>query len=237
MTTEHVLYRYFAENGDLLYIGISVDAYSRAKQHRDGSKWWPDAASVTFEKYPNRDAVSAAERLAIKAEKPIYNKVHNAASGKHESGQDYVQNTKHPLVGLYGFELHRDEAAELDLPGPGFRVEAHITGDQFLVLWFKTDHFGSLIVRGVGMKEKPLAESKQLRQIGELKNPHFFDSFREMVTEHRDWVSNYEFFIDKYFQRRAREEKSKASKDSETGGAAPLHADMATILGVNNDAG
>lgn len=68
----HTLYRFW-EGGNLLYIGISINAYTRTKGHQSTAGWWPEATSVTFEKYPNRAAVLVAEREAIRAEQPKYN--------------------------------------------------------------------------------------------------------------------------------------------------------------------
>lgn len=69
---EHTLYRFW-EGERLLYVGISIDAYVRASQHRRRADWWPEATHVTFEKHPTREAVFVAERRAIESEAPAYN--------------------------------------------------------------------------------------------------------------------------------------------------------------------
>lgn len=67
-----ILYRFF--NGDtLLYVGISINAYARASQHKNKSTWWEEATHVTFEKFDTRAEVDTAETLAIRAERPKYN--------------------------------------------------------------------------------------------------------------------------------------------------------------------
>lgn len=76
--TETTLYRFWGVEG-LLYVGISVNAYARAAQHRRGKDWWPKADAVTFEYYLTREAALEAEELAIKYEGPLYNIVHNPA--------------------------------------------------------------------------------------------------------------------------------------------------------------
>jgi hypothetical protein len=71
------LYRYFASDGRLLYVGISVSAFLRHKQHRAQSHWFPQAGNMTWETFETRRAAIAAEAAAIRAERPIYNGTHN----------------------------------------------------------------------------------------------------------------------------------------------------------------
>lgn len=71
--TPQDLYRWFDKEGNLLYIGISTNAYGRAKQHKTTAKWWPNAANMTVVSYPSREDVEAAEKDAIRTEKPKFN--------------------------------------------------------------------------------------------------------------------------------------------------------------------
>ena len=80
---EQTLYRYW-QGDDLLYIGIAINAYSRASQHSDTAQWWPEASHVTFEKYASREEVLIAEMLAIKSEHPQYNITHNSGTRSPE---------------------------------------------------------------------------------------------------------------------------------------------------------
>jgi hypothetical protein len=77
------LYRYFDEEGCLLYVGISHSAVVRAQAHRK-SAWWIDAAEMKIENFPTRELALEAERRAIKTEKPRFNKVHNDADKQIE---------------------------------------------------------------------------------------------------------------------------------------------------------
>jgi len=72
----HILYRFYNPAGDLLYIGITMDPPSRFRQHRDVKAWWAEITNVTFEHFPSRAAVVAAERAAIEAEQPLFNVAH-----------------------------------------------------------------------------------------------------------------------------------------------------------------
>lgn len=81
MTTPHgrtALYRYFDSNGELLYIGVSIDPDGRLKAHRDNREPWVGAAvRRTVEWHDSRPLALAAEEDAIKAECPRYNGKHN----------------------------------------------------------------------------------------------------------------------------------------------------------------
>ena len=46
------LYRHYDANGELLYVGISLNALNRLAQHREVSAWFPDIAKVTIESAP-----------------------------------------------------------------------------------------------------------------------------------------------------------------------------------------
>lgn len=71
------LYRAYSRNGTLLYIGISLSAMHRAKQHRRHSKWFQDSYLMRIESFKTRQAALQAERLAIMSEKPLFNVVYN----------------------------------------------------------------------------------------------------------------------------------------------------------------
>lgn len=68
------LYRAYAKDGTLLYIGISAMPQPRFDQHRNTSPWYGQMASHTLEWFKTRKVAMAAESAAVKAEKPIYNR-------------------------------------------------------------------------------------------------------------------------------------------------------------------
>jgi predicted GIY-YIG superfamily endonuclease len=69
------LYRNFAADGSLLYVGISKNATRRGYVHKSESHWGDLVAKTTVENYPTRDAAAEAERRAITFEKPIFNQL------------------------------------------------------------------------------------------------------------------------------------------------------------------
>jgi predicted GIY-YIG superfamily endonuclease len=71
--TPTALYRFYAADGTLLYVGITDTLKRRVSQHAVDKKWWPDVARKTVEWHPSREAAVIAELAAIKAEKPRHN--------------------------------------------------------------------------------------------------------------------------------------------------------------------
>jgi len=68
-----VIYRCFAVDGSLLYVGQSIRGADRIAQHAATKDWWPEVASITLEHFPTRELLDEAERAAIAAEDPRYN--------------------------------------------------------------------------------------------------------------------------------------------------------------------
>lgn len=89
--TQH-LYRWYDENDVLLYVGVSVNAYFRAKSHKTNASWWAEAATMRLESFDTREAVLAAEKLAIQTEHPVYNVTH-AQKYQQDSGQSWAGTT------------------------------------------------------------------------------------------------------------------------------------------------
>jgi hypothetical protein len=63
------LYRLFAADGKLLYVGITDDLNQRLAAHS-----WRGFARFTSEAYPTRESAEAAEARAILIEKPAQNR-------------------------------------------------------------------------------------------------------------------------------------------------------------------
>lgn len=66
------LYRYFTDGGRLLYTGISSQPGARHSAHRN-QIWWPHAALIRYERFPNRDVALIAETISIEDEGPDHN--------------------------------------------------------------------------------------------------------------------------------------------------------------------
>jgi predicted GIY-YIG superfamily endonuclease len=70
------LYRHYHKDGALLYVGISLNAVARLAQHRSYSEWFNHIGKIEVEEYTDRNAALDAERKAIIAEQPLWNKTH-----------------------------------------------------------------------------------------------------------------------------------------------------------------
>lgn len=80
----HTLYRCWDRRKRLLYVGISLDAGKRVKQHGVSKDWWTQVANITLEHFGDRESLEFAERQAIAGENPLYNKV-GITTTEHEN--------------------------------------------------------------------------------------------------------------------------------------------------------
>ena len=78
--TRTALYRHFDVEGRLLYVGISLNAVARLAQHRETAHWFGQIARIEVEWHESRMLAEAAERKAIKAERPAHNLAHAGMS-------------------------------------------------------------------------------------------------------------------------------------------------------------
>lgn len=82
-----VLYRFWNDADELLYVGITARPWERWKQHRAEKAWWEEVAKVTIENFATRAEVKAAETVAIKTENPLY----NIAERRHVPAPEVVE--------------------------------------------------------------------------------------------------------------------------------------------------
>lgn len=73
------VYRLYAGDGELLYVGITNNIGHRFHQHAK-REWWYAVAEATLDVYKTRDGARLAEAKAIRDESPRYNRV-NGWSG------------------------------------------------------------------------------------------------------------------------------------------------------------
>jgi predicted GIY-YIG superfamily endonuclease len=71
-----VVYRVFAKDGHLLYVGMTSDPITRFKQHQRATHWWPlvDHSRTEYEWFSRYNRAATAEVRAIRAENPEMNK-------------------------------------------------------------------------------------------------------------------------------------------------------------------
>lgn len=93
--SNQTLYRFFNANNELLYVGITNNPFNRFSGHSKDKDWFKEIAYSTFEHYPNRLSVDKAETLAIKSEKPKYNK---AKVDGFEKAQDHFKKIRYGRI-------------------------------------------------------------------------------------------------------------------------------------------
>lgn len=77
-----LVYRVFADDGTLLYIGSTIGLTTRFIRHGTHSAWFPEARRVTLERFSTLAAAKAAETAAIAAEQPPHNRVGTPRDGR-----------------------------------------------------------------------------------------------------------------------------------------------------------
>lgn len=94
------LYRLYDEAGHLLYVGITTYPPKRFVEHERDKPWWPQVARRDVEWIASRAQAETAERCAIAAEQPRYNRIHNigrpiAAEVSPESAKVFAEFRHH----------------------------------------------------------------------------------------------------------------------------------------------
>ncbi len=78
------LYRFYSQNGTLLYVGISISAVSRYGHHKLNGDWWLQVSKMEIVNYPTRAMAEEAETAAIVKERPLFNKNHSTFKSEEE---------------------------------------------------------------------------------------------------------------------------------------------------------
>lgn len=109
------LYRYFAVDDSLLYVGIAFDPEARGRQHsRTASDtWWHLAAKRTDEWFENRRDAELAELDAITYERPRFNVRDNPHTTEDVQRMQRVRAAKAERLPGSGSHAHWLRVAEL----------------------------------------------------------------------------------------------------------------------------
>jgi len=67
------VYRHFADDGTLLYVGYSANPYRRTEQHSQEAFWFGKITRIEIDWHPTKELALAAEREAIYRETPLCN--------------------------------------------------------------------------------------------------------------------------------------------------------------------
>jgi GIY-YIG catalytic domain len=97
------LYRFFDAEDALLYVGLTINPGKRFEKHRATKPWWEDVARIVMERHADIAALRAAERVAIKTEKPRHNIRMN---GSAPAPLKIAAGQQHEIDGLVGRHFH-----------------------------------------------------------------------------------------------------------------------------------
>lgn len=89
----YYLYRHFDKGGILLYVGIALNPVYRLAQHKKDATWFWSIARIEIARFETRELSEAAERAAIKFEKPLFNLRH-----AHKSAKPVAKKLRTPTV-------------------------------------------------------------------------------------------------------------------------------------------
>lgn len=93
------LYRYFDDRERLLYVGITDHIHYREADHVKSSSWMGFAARSTIVRYPTREEALEAESAMIRAERPLFNVVHNdTPEARHRLVEYLVEHGRTDLL-------------------------------------------------------------------------------------------------------------------------------------------
>lgn len=116
---QHVVYRIYDANRQLLYVGLTANAEARFKSHRLMQDWWPDVRTIEVEHFEGRAAAEEAERATIRAERPLHNRSHQTYEDYRRSLVAAEQLTSHGRrvaalvpVAVADEAIERDDASE-----------------------------------------------------------------------------------------------------------------------------
>lgn len=93
--SSQTLYRFYNANRELLYVGITSNAFGRLSGHSKDKNWFTEVSYSTFTHYSSRFDVDQAETRAIVSEKPKYNKAKNP---DYESPVDHYRSLKGSIL-------------------------------------------------------------------------------------------------------------------------------------------
>jgi hypothetical protein len=106
------LYRFYAEDHSLLYVGITESPAQRWRSHAADRPWWPQVADAKVEWHKTRADAAAAELAAIRAENPRYNL---AGVGAPEVGLRHVNLSALEEIGRWAALSEAAEDAAWDI--------------------------------------------------------------------------------------------------------------------------
>lgn len=182
--TPTALYRLLAENGRLLYVGITNNPAARWKAHTSTKTWWQEVADTKLEWFPDRETAAIAEVKAINAERPLYNRQHSTLA-THEAADSAQWGT--PAAGP------KDISAEQIVLGcaisDGACVAELVNIVEAVDFWrpAHTTLFDTILaIYSTGSPVDPMAVAAELAGLGALRTVGGLPYLRTLIGQARD---------------------------------------------------
>lgn len=104
-----VLYRFYAADDSLLYVGLTRNPGRRIDKHAGEKSWWSDVARIEIAHFDSLPELREAERMAIQSEKPRHNiRMNGVKRSRRSSRPDSVTSVieEVEIDGLVGRFFH-----------------------------------------------------------------------------------------------------------------------------------
>jgi predicted GIY-YIG superfamily endonuclease len=175
LEAQTALYRFFDEEGGLLYVGITQRFGQRWSTHMRTKPWWSDVRSHTAQWYADRPTAAAAEVEAIKTEKPRHNVMHARAKLPKERAEIVTAEMVLAMeaVGSAGKEFAElqtlaNEAKQLLFDACADAVRAGDTPDK-LAAWLRSNKTPEQIEAGLSFTSAHLRKKIRERGVAPLR--------------------------------------------------------------------
>ena len=100
----HDVYRVRDSAGALLYVGCSINAFKRVKQHKNEYQpWFPLASTVDIVQYQDLRTARYIEAHAIATEAPIWNAAQEAAALRRGAGLEAAEIERFERIPIKDF--------------------------------------------------------------------------------------------------------------------------------------
>lgn len=215
MTDTTSLYRHFNATGDLLYVGISINAFERYKQHASEKEWFDDVSNMTIERFDTRQCALEAEMSAIKNENPKYNIVGTPLANVRRKKPSVKIAEKKPARKRYSKEIEWQVAGtiqhskeEIDsIVNSFWRMQEYIHHNREL----KVKHFVEGQTFYLQERGGIYSRSCELLTITAVEEQFlvvkYLDGREEALMIHRPILNNLYFIDEDYYKLTPEEEK------------------------------
>lgn len=104
MSDPCAVYRFYDEDDDLLYVGKSLDPFSRSNSHKQDPRFFA-VSIIEVEWFEDQVLATLAETTAIIREKPKWNK-HHAAKPRIKTRTSLTKTEMVEIISKRGAEVH-----------------------------------------------------------------------------------------------------------------------------------